>query len=233
MSVWLKGYSKEKNTMACFRLRISGRHKKTTLKMAATGSYKIFLDAKLIGCGPRRALMGESVVNEYDITQYIYNKNSYLTVEIIYSGTDSFYIVDEQPFFHCEIYGDGELIANEKDFESYINLNKIQKVGRYSYQRGFLENYRFDNNPYLNYLGETFGWQKCETEVVKSNVLVNVDLPYPTFEKMPFQEIEQGGVIDREDKTPVPCGKSSAFNALTVAFPDSELECDVVAELSK
>ncbi len=233
MKLWLKGLSKRKNTMACFRYTIKKTNASVLLKMAAAGSFRLTVNGDFIGYGPARVWMGHSAIREYDISQYTKEKDAIIVAEVVYHGTDSFYIVDEQPFFWCEIYENGRKIATAKDFSSYLNTAKQQKVIRYSCQRNFLEAYVYEKNPRENYFGKERQWIAFPVEAVESNRLIEADLPYPTFKEEYFEQIEEGGVEERADKTPFNCGKSSALDRLTVMFPQEELESDAVAELSK
>lgn len=231
--IWLKGLSARKNTMACFRLNIEQQTGKFTMRVAGAGSFRVIVNGVFVGYGPRRVWMGQSAINEYEITQAVNSVNTSVVIEVVYHGTDSFYVVNEQPFLACEIYKDGRLYATAEDFLAYLNESKVQKVIRYSCQRNFLETYRLEQNPQLNYLGDASQWLPLESEEVKGNGMTAVDLPYPSFREIDFERIEEGGVEERADKTPFNCGRSSAFDKLTVAFPQDELESDAVAELSR
>lgn len=231
--IWLQGLSERKNTMACFRLHIQRQTGTFTLKTACAGSFRLHVNGELIGYGPRRVWMGHSAINEYDISRFLQNTDAVITIEIVYYGTDSFYVVDEQPFFACEIDKDGTLFATANDFSAFFNASKVQKVIRYSCQRNFLETYRLEKNPKENYFDGTAGWVPYATEKVCGNLLERIDVPYPSFKEVVFTKIEEGGIEEREDKMPFDCGKSSALDELTVMFPQEELESDAVAELSR
>ncbi len=233
MKVWLKGLSQRKNTMACFRFTVKQSNALVLLKMAAAGSFRLTVNGNFIGYGPARVWMGHSTIREYDISQYVKEEDALIVVEVVYHGTDSFYIVDEPPFFWCEIYENNKKIATAKDFSSYLNTAKQQKVIRYSCQRNFLESYCYESNPYENYLGKATQWVAFPVEAVESNQLIQAALPYPTFKEETFKQVEEGGVEERADQTPFNCGKSSALDRLTVMFSQEELESDAVAELSK
>ena len=233
MKVWLKGLSKKKNTMACFRFTVKQSDAPVLLKMAAAGSFRLTVNGNFIGYGPARVWMGHSTIREYDISQYVKEEDALIVVEVVYHGTDSFYIVDEPPFFWCEIYENNKKIATAKDFSAYLNTAKVQKVIRYSCQRNFVETYSYDKNPQGNYLGEQEKWLAYPVEEVEGNQLVDVELPYPTFKEESFKQIEEGGVEERENPKPFNCGKSSAWDHLTIDFPKEELESDAIAEISK
>lgn len=233
MKVWLKGLSNEKNTMACFCLNVTSPKERVFLKISAAGSFRLTVNGNFIGYGPRRVGMKKSAINEYDISRYITCQDVFIVAEVVYHGTDSFYIVDEPPFFWCEVYDGDKKIADASNFSAYLNKAKIQKVIRYSCQRNFLESYIYEKNPQENYYGKANQWLSYPIERVEGNQLVQADLPYPTFKEEKFSLIEEGGVEEREDKTPFNCGKSSALDHLTVMFPQDELESDAVAELSK
>ena len=233
MKIWLKNLSDRKNTMACFKFTMKQTDAPVLLKMAAAGSFRLTVNGHFIGYGPARVWVGHSSIREYDLSPFAKDTDALIVVEVVYHGTDSFYIVDEQPFFWCELYENDKRIATAQDFSAYLNMAKMQKVIRYSCQRNFLETYCYDKNPQENYLGKEEKWLPYPVEEVEGNVLVEADLPYPTFKEEAFTKIEEGGVENREDQTPFNCGKSGAFDHLTVSFSQEELESDAVAELSK
>lgn len=233
MKVWLKGLSKRKNTTAFFRLKIKKSVGKYRLRLAGAGVFRLMVGDCLVGYGPRRTKNGFGTINEYDISKFVHKGDVWITVEIAYYGNDSFYIIDEQPFFWCEIYKDGSLFKQTDDFEAYCNSTRVQKVLRYSWQRNFLETYHLERDPFLRYDGEIDA-APCEIEEVVGNELTEVDLPYPTFARQQFKQIESGGVEMREKgATPYAMTKSSNKDSFSFFFPDDELESDAVKEYSR
>ncbi len=233
MGVWLKSLSCRKNTLACFRLNLNNIYSHLKIELTASGSFRLMVNGELIGYGPRRTLMGKSVINEYDLTKYVKDGNINLFVQVVYHGTDSFYIVDEQPFLHARIYLNGILIKTENDFVGYLDLSKREKVRRYSYQRHFIESYDLNHNPLDNCFETNTSLKEYELEEVKTNELVKIDLPYPSFKEISFKEIEKGGVFERNDYSLIECGKSSAYTNKSVVYSENELENDDLALLSK
>ena len=227
---WLKNCSERRNTTAFFRIKLPSSAD-YSLKIASSVIFRVLVNGKLIGYGPRRTYGDAAVLNTYDLSPFHDCPEIFVTVEAVYYGCDSFYVPNEPPFVICDIFKNGDFFCDLHDFDSYRNENRVQKVPRYSWQRHFLECYTYSTDPSESYMGEV-RYTPCPSVAVEGKETVVPDLPYPTFEKMLFSPIEAGGVdpIDYDGEYPII--KSSAEDRFSVFFPASELESDPVHELA-
>ena len=96
-AVWNKELRTEKNHTLAFVYQWNAE-KGDTLHLAASNLYRIFANGTLIGYGPARAPHGYSRVDSYDFSSY-HGKIVRLVLEVFASNINTYYIVDELPFF--------------------------------------------------------------------------------------------------------------------------------------
>lgn len=139
-----------------------GGLKKGVLKIAASSVYKVFADGELILYGPQRAAHGFARVTEVNFLCRV------LVVEALNYGVKTFCAVLQPPFFAADVQtADGEAYS-AADFACYRLTDRVRKVQRYSYQRGFAEVYRMDGDRTSLYRGEP-AFEKLKT--------IKADLP--------------------------------------------------------
>ncbi len=221
-NVWIKNYDGEMNIKVDFSYVLQRQTGKTILRVAAADVFRVTVDGKMIGYGPRRLLKGVSAINEYDIGKYVRNRAATIKVEVVSYRNDSFYLADEPPFFAAEIENDGTLVCDSFAFTAKRDFSKIQKVHRYSVQRNFVESYHLTER---RDVAETL----CE---VQGNELRWTDLPYPKFEKRKSRLIEQGSVDILREYTPFQIPFTIRDKVNMKKWQVSELDEDVIDEIS-
>lgn len=191
--IWACGYSEAKNCSIAFVFQIGKSEKKAGLKLAASNSYRVFINNQFIFYGPKRSAHGYSHINYLELNSWLINDNNIITVEVASYNANSFYTVDELPFFAAELNSSGELIAQSKDFIAYLLTDRITKVQRHNYQRSFIEAYQFydRDNLYKNVIN----YPPVETEEVKGNYLIETDIPNCNFEKYFYKNIIESGIV--------------------------------------
>ena len=68
MQIWLKGLSERKNTMALFLAEIKKAQGKFIMNLSGASAFRLFVNGKITGYGPRRINDGYSAINSYDLT---------------------------------------------------------------------------------------------------------------------------------------------------------------------
>lgn len=197
-SIWLRGLLNEMNIVADFRYKLTPTED-TKIVLAAASLYRLFVNDKLTGYGPARAAHGYSRTDSYSLSGYA-GKEITVTVEVHGSNVNSFYIIDETPFFACEIYDGGKLIAEAPDFAAYRFTSRVQKVRRFSFQRTFTEIYHLADCPAKFYCGkETADFTPAETEEVPMNKLLPRYVHYPRLNTLPVSEYVEYGKLGRDE----------------------------------
>ena len=186
--VWAKNKSFEKNLSLAFVLKLN-EETEMNVKISASSFYKLIIDGNMVGFGPQRASHGYFRAQRFSV------KGNVVVVEVTNVGIKTFCWIKQPPFFTCEIITDKGKTYNQNDFTCYLLTDRIQKVQRYSYQRGFAENYIMDKDRTSLYNGNT-DFQELETTEVclKKELNSYVDnAKLTTFNVKSV--VEQGSVI--------------------------------------
>ena len=156
------------------------------LRIAASGSFRVFADTKFIFKGPLRSAHGYSYVVSLPLPPC-----TAIVVEVNHAGICSYAEVNEPPFFAAEVWKGKEKIAESDDFQIYRLDDKLQKVQRFSFQRTFVESYRFSRDRKV--LSEKFvPYPKERSFACKANRLEDCPLSLPKPQELCCTEAERG-----------------------------------------
>ncbi len=229
-AVWAKSLRDERNITITFQYHLQPT-RDTCLRLAASNLYRLMVNDCFVGYGPARAAKGYSRVDCYDLGKWA-NTPITISVDVHSANINSFYAVEEPPFFAAEIVADGELCATAADFQAYPMLERVQKVCRFSFQRGFTEAYHLWEDPMNIYLGRVQGREAVETEPVSGNLLLPRYVHYPKLNEQPAQQIVAHGsvAIDRA-AAPWTDRAYEIDNVKLKGFAREELETDLGKEI--
>lgn len=230
-AIWGKGLLEEKNIHMVFRYTLVPETD-TVLNLAASNLYRLFVDGELIGYGPARAAHGYSRIDSYALGKNS-GKDTVISVEVYSANINSFYTVDEYPFFAAEIKNGDAVVAESDDFGAYHMTGRVQKVRRFSWQRTFLESYRLEINPKAFFSGEDESMRRVATEPVAGNKFLDRYVSYPKLNFYCGNIVEHGDVC--YDANLQPWYDRAYYDVDNVSFkgfmPD-EIEEDAAAEIS-
>ena len=195
LGYWAKNLHNEKNITLGFFLDL-GKKTEFSITLTAANAYRLYADGKFIGFGPQRAAHGYARLKKLQITAKT------LAVEVHCYNVPSFYLVKQQPFFACEIQT-SKKVYTAKDFTCVLMQDRVQKVPRYSYQRGFEEVYVMEKDRRDFYsLGES-DFLSVETEEVPLPKILHSGTDEPRYNThAPVCEMENGAV-ERDESLPV------------------------------
>lgn len=194
-SVWSKTARTEKNRTLAFVYDHCGEQSEVLLKICASNVFRLFLNGALFGYGPRRSAHGYSNRNEYRLTL---SRGDRIVAEVAGYCVNSYYLVNELPFFACEISAEGRILADAGQFRCFELDDRIRKVQRFSFQRPFAEAYRMRHDRMPFYCGKDL-FPETETCEVSANIEQECDLPYPDFRRSGCKKIEEGSVKRAEE----------------------------------
>ena len=200
-AIWAKNLLEEKNIIITFQYTLTP-DKDAVLYLSASNLYRLFINGALIGYGPARAAHGYSRLDQYSLAKWS-GKETVLSVEVHSANVNTYYVVDEYPFFAAEIRSGEFVVATAKDFTAYRMDERVQKVRRFSFQRSFTEIYHLNSNPANFYAGNTTGRTPVETEAVKMNQLLPRYVNYPKLNKLNASIAERGNVSINPDAKPL------------------------------
>lgn len=184
-TVWSEKGLKEKNSRLAFRIKCKSADK---IELIALDFYNIYVDGKFLGYGPARTSYGYARRDVYDLTGYT---DFYLTVEVCCHNIKSYSFASMNPLFGAEIYLDEKIVADTLDFECFNLDHAVQKVQKYSFQRGFSENYILKRDPALFRTGK-IDYTRLDMVEVKCPIILDRVADYPDYTYLGGMVIESG-----------------------------------------
>lgn len=112
-----------------------GKKQMGEICLSAASCYKVIADGKLMGFGPNRTAHGYARAAVYPFNA------QYITVEVQSHFVPNFCWVKREPFFACVLKTESGKEYFAEDFNCFALSDRVQKVRRYSFQRGFCETY--------------------------------------------------------------------------------------------
>ncbi|MBE7080564.1 MAG: hypothetical protein E7371_04920 [Clostridiales bacterium] len=194
VAVWANDLQGQMNITLAFALDLETAQA-FDLTIAAADCYKIYADGQFLAFGPQRAAHGYARIAKYK------GRAKRIVVEVHSHFANTFCWIKQPPFFACEVSADG-VVYTAENFTCYHLTDRVQRVQRYSYQRGFAEVYCLDEDRTSLYCG-TSNFPKKHTQRVHAPAFLPswVDEPKYTMH-YPQTVIEQGGV-DVDPSLPV------------------------------
>ena len=191
--VWVRSLYNEMNVTLTF-LKTVTLGDKPEIELAASSLYRVFVNGELIGYGPARAAHGFSRVDRYSLEKWAH-ETVVIAVDVHSAQVNSFYVVDEKPFFMADILDGSHVTATAEDFTAYPRTDRLQKVRRFSFQRTFTESYRMHTDPNALYKGDTTDFTAAQTTIVPANELLPRHVHYPTLEVIPYTTLVEHGKV--------------------------------------
>lgn len=133
-AVWAEGQKNQMNRAFAFVLDL-GKKQMGEICLSAASCYKVIADGKLMGFGPNRTAHGYARAAVYPFNA------QYITVEVQSHFVHNFCWVKREPFFACVLKTESGKEYFAEDFNCFALSDRVQKVRRYSFQRGFCETY--------------------------------------------------------------------------------------------
>ena len=153
-ALWINLPAAEMNVAAAFRLSLAIPADGATIRLAAADVYRLWIDGDLAAHGPARTAHGYARVDEIPLASSVIPdghdraNRTVLFVEVHSAHVPCFDGVEQDAFFAAEIVAaDGRVLATSADFEAWRDGTLVQRVRRYSYQRGFVESRRLASDP--------------------------------------------------------------------------------------
>lgn len=181
--VWKKGESTALHSRVVFLARLDYA-KDASLTITGCNFYRVFLNGEFVGYGPARTSHGYAEVDSYPLNLSASRQNV-LEIYALAYGSDNYYAPNEPAFLQAEVVANGTVLsATGKDFLLREWNEKIQKIIRYSFQRGFAEGYDFTRNP--------AEWE--EPEIVEGKNPPSPDGELPHLPRIPRRDERKGTI---------------------------------------
>ncbi len=214
-SIWVKGAEREMNAYYGFSARFdveSGA--KPVLRFSAGGIARVWVNGKFAAYGPARAPEGYMRMDEWPLAHLVSPGRNTVAIEVSNPAVNQFYLPDRPAYLYAEIVSDGRVLAaTGRDFAAK-KLSRVQKINRFSYQRGFAEFYRLNPEddawrvdgisspglpvaecPPLKPLGRCAPYPTCAFDGTFKNTVLTLLVPRDAKSKMrPSRTVDQSGI---------------------------------------
>ena len=214
-SIWVKGAEREMNAYYGFSARFdveSGA--KPVLRFSAGGIARVWVNGKFAAYGPARAPEGYMRMDEWPLAHLVRPGRNTVAIEVSNPAVNQFYLPDRPAYLYAEIVSDGRVLAaTGRDFAAK-KLPRVQKINRFSYQRGFAEFYRLNPEddawrvdgisspglpvaecPPLKPLGRCAPYPTCAFDGTFKNTVLTLLVPRDAKSKMrPSRTVDQSGI---------------------------------------
>ena len=144
--VWPEGLERERNIHIGFRTVFPKIGKTPVrLRLAGATTYRIFLNGVFVHYGPARGPHGFFRVDLLDLSERLCGGDNLLAIEVVGYNCNSFAYPNQPSFLQAELMVGDRLVAatGQSGFDALCLPERIQRVERYSFQRPFVEAYRF------------------------------------------------------------------------------------------
>ncbi len=226
-TVWTEKGLTEFNTRLAFRIKCKEADR---IELIALDFYNIYVNDEFLGFGPAKTAYGYARKDVYDLTHY---KDFYITVEVCCHNIPAYSIDSGMPLFGAEIYKGADIIADTKAFECFNLDDTVQKVQKYSFQRGFSENYIMDRDRKFFRTGKT-DFTKVDTIDVACPIILDRNVDYLRYNRLPCVKCESGIFeIDKNKEHWVESVQMTHDENMNFAFNREEIEefvSDTVSE---
>ena len=182
-ALWIDLPADAMNVAAAFRLSLGIPAVGATLRIAAADFYRLWIDGRLAAHGPARTAHGYARVDEIPLAGSAEGR-AVLCVEVHSAHVPCFDGVEQDAFIAAEVVAaDGRILATTADFEAWRDGTLVQRVRRYSYQRGFVESRRMAADPAAFRCGGAApeGWTRAATVRRPLPRLLPRGVPYPAL----------------------------------------------------
>lgn len=190
IAVWNHTLRSKQNITLAFVLSFE-KSENFLLKLSAANVFQVFVDGELKGFGPNRTSLDYARVSEYKLS------GKRLVIKVHSHFINSYAYMKQSPFF-AAIVECKDKIYSSLDFQFFHLNDRVQKVSRYSYQRGFSEVYKHDFDPH-QFLISDAPYPQVNVTIVNVPKLLMSSTPYPLLNKH-TAEIVQKEIVEIQDK---------------------------------
>lgn len=147
LPVWPAALAGTMNCWVSFHAAVElTRAARATLRIAAAQAYRVWVNGRFLGRGPARTAHGFARIDAWPLPADRRGRLE-LVIEVMGYGVPTFCSTCEPPFLCAEVVAGRRVLAwtapRAGGFAAERRVERVQKVERYSYQRAFVEAYRF------------------------------------------------------------------------------------------
>ena len=230
--VWQAGMEREKNHNLLFRAVVPAREG-AVLRIAGHTRFQLRVNGRFVAVGPARAGHGYYRVDEYALDGLLTEPENVISVLVAGYAVNSFAYLDMPSFLCCEVMAGEELLAATGvcGFEAVLYTQRVKKVQRYSFQRPFVESYRFDASYDDAACDPAWRGETVELIPTEEKKFIIRRAPYSAYEFVPVCEsISRGSVQHITPEKPFADRAITEISEQLMGYPVEELEQQTAAE---
>jgi alpha-L-rhamnosidase len=184
--IWLPEDRDEMNVQAMFTSEFtvkSGLSKDLYLLLSGASLFRVFINGAFCHYGPAKAGHGFTRQDTVDISSCIKEGDNRIDIEVSSYNCANYYFTHRAPFLQAEIACGNEILAatGEAVFSCARVNERNQNVIRYSFQRGFTEQYK-TSKPIYPFAGSAPSGQQLKPVVVEQpDTVITNEVPHPLF----------------------------------------------------
>ncbi|MBT7068684.1 MAG: hypothetical protein HN919_20485 [Verrucomicrobia bacterium] len=184
--VWLPEDRDEKNVQAIFEAQFtveSGVAEELHLLISGASLFRVFINGAFCHYGPAKAGHGFTRQDRVAISSFTRPGRNHIAIEVSSYNCANFYFTHRAPFLQAEIVCGDEILTatGEGTFSCCRMEERQQKVIRYSFQRGFTEQYSA-RKPIYPFSGSAPSDQQLKPVVVEQpDTVITNEVPHPLF----------------------------------------------------
>ena len=192
--IWPAGRETEQNLIVGFRAVIDVDESEAeplavSLRMIGSTVYRVYVNGEFTFYGPARGPHGYYRLDEIDLSDRITSGANLIAVEIAGYNIDTQYTLDQPSFLQAEVISDGHVLASTGgdgvSFDAVILPERVQDVPRYTFQRGFTEEYHLTPGFDAWKMDKAAEVETAECAVCEDKEIIPRRIPLPEFVKYP------------------------------------------------
>ncbi len=175
--VFLKNLKNEMNVTAFFCANFEYDEGIARLEVTGATKYKVTVNGGFICAGPAKAPHGYCKFDSIDITNFVTPGINQIVIEVASYNVHCYDGISSPGFIWAEVQADGKCVAaTGNNFIGFLDMERVQKCSRYSFQRHFSEVYVIGGSTMI----------QTELEVIDTGLIpIKRDVSYPVY---PFAE---------------------------------------------
>ena len=195
LPVWAAGREREMNCELAFRALLpQGRAR---LRLAAATLFRVWVNGTLFAAGPARCAHGFYNVDDLDLTGSLSRHTNVVVIEVVGFNVNSYDTLDQPSFLTAEIVSGDRILAatGGMGFEASVLGQRVQRVQRYSFQRGFPECYRLHAELRSFYTDPTRSVPPVELAVQEKKEYLRRSVRCPQYERLEAERLLSEGTV--------------------------------------
>lgn len=225
--VFLKNLENEMNITAFFAANFDCSGENAKLLITGATYYRITVNGEFAGYGPARAPKGFTRVDEIDITPFVTWGLNQIVIEVASYNCRNFACLKTPGFLQAEIIADGNVVAATGfNFIGFMDVERVQKVMRYSYQRTFSEVYNRKGGSMI----------KVPVEVVDPKLSFMLrKAPFPNYDIVSPVSVAYTGNMERNEDAEIPSSRfiNDVGNSVSDGFKLKDIEFKPLYDMFK